>query len=331
MTYAFTHRQAAHCETGVTSNLLDFYGLAVSEPLVFGIGAGLFFSYLPFIKVNGAPGLSYRPLPGQIFSRAAKRLRLTIHRRRFRRPEQAMRALDEALAEGIPVGCQVGVFHLPFFPPAYRFHFNAHNLVCFGKEDGHYLVSDPVMEGVHRLTPDELARVRFAKGVLAPRGHMYYLAAPSRPIDLPAAVLAGIRQNSRWMLDLPIPLLGVKGIRFLARRMPKWPGKVGERLAALYLGQVVRMQEEIGTGGAGFRFMYAAFLQEAAQVLQQPALLELSKEMTEIGDEWREFALAASRIYKGRQSQGETYQTVAQRLSHIADREAAVFLQLRRL
>jgi len=40
---------------------------------------------------------------------------------------------------------------------------------------------------------------------------------------------------------------------------------MGKRDAALNLAQVIRMLEEIGTGGAGFRFIYGAFLQEAAE------------------------------------------------------------------
>jgi len=32
------------------------------------------------------------------------------------------------------------------------------------------------------------------------------------------------------------------------------------------------MQEEIGTGGAGFRYIYAAFLQEAADFLEDDHL-----------------------------------------------------------
>ena len=37
----FPHHQAAHCENGVTSNLLKFYKVPLSEPMVFGIGSGL--------------------------------------------------------------------------------------------------------------------------------------------------------------------------------------------------------------------------------------------------------------------------------------------------
>ncbi len=57
-----------------------------------------------------------------------------------------------------------------------------------------------------------------------------------------------------------------------------------------YLGQLIRMQEEIGTGGGGFRFIYGAFLQEAAVILKNDELKGLSKEITAIGDLWRDFA-----------------------------------------
>lgn len=47
----FEHRQAAHCESGVTRNLLyTASGGKITEPLAFGIGAGLFFAYIPFYK-----------------------------------------------------------------------------------------------------------------------------------------------------------------------------------------------------------------------------------------------------------------------------------------
>lgn len=52
MKIPFEHRQSAHCENGVVSNLLRFHGMEFDEPMVFGIGAGLFFSLFPFSE-NG--------------------------------------------------------------------------------------------------------------------------------------------------------------------------------------------------------------------------------------------------------------------------------------
>ena len=303
----FEHHQSAHCENGVTSNLFKFYGIDASEPLIFGMGAGIFFSYLPFVKVNHAPGSSFRPMPGLVFKRAAKNLGLSIYRKKYRNPKKAMRDLDEALEQGKPVGLQVGVFHLSYFPDPYRFHFNAHNLVVFGKEGDNYLISDPVMETSTTLTSKELQRVRFAKGIFAPKGQIYYPVNVPESVNLEVAVSKGIKKACSDMLGIPIPFFGVKGIKKLAGDVRKWPDKHGNKKAALYLGAIIRMQEEIGTGGAGFRFMYAAFLQEAAQVLGISALDELSEQMTACGDLWREFAISSARIYKAREKSGENY------------------------
>jgi hypothetical protein len=123
----------------------------------------------------------------------------------------------------------------------------------------------------------------------------------------------------------------VKGIRYLARRMRRWQQRLGDKKAAQYLGQVVRMLEEIGTGGAGFRFIYAAFLQEAAEITGNRELLKASVLMTENGDRWREFAVISGRIIKDRAGSLESYGSAADILMDIADREEKIFLFLRNL
>lgn len=318
----FEHRQSAHCENGVVSNLLRFYGVELSEPMVFGIGSGLFFSHMPFLKVDGIPVTSFRPLPGVIFSRISKRLNIKFVRRKYRNnPQQAMKMLDDNLTKGIPTGMLVGVYHLSYFPDPYRFHFNAHNIVATGKENGVYHISDPIMEDFATLTPKELLRVRYAKGTFAPKGHMYWVKEKPGEMNLEDAIKKGIKQTCRNMLTIPIKMFGVKGMRFMAKKVKSYPDRLGPKKAALFTGQIVRAQEEIGTGGAGFRFMYAAFLQEAGKYLKNQKLLELSKEMTDIGDMWRQFAIVTGRIVKNRNKADENYDIASEQLFKIADKE----------
>lgn len=325
----FTHHQSAHCENGVASNLLKHNGLNISEPMVFGIGSGLFFVYLPFLKVNYAPAISYRPMPGLIFNKLAKRLGLKIKRQKFSSEANAIKALDENLKNNIPSGLQVGVYNLTYFPDEYRFHFNAHNLVVYGKTETDYLISDPVMENVTTLTHAELNKVRFAKGAFAPRGQIYYPIQVPDNVDLKAAIIKGIKNTCRDMLA-PMPIIGVRGIRWVARLIKKWPVKEGTKKANHYLAQIVRMQEEIGTGGGGFRFIYAAFLQEAADILENDELKTLSLEMTAIGDLWRDFAVEASRVYKNRSTKVDVYNALSDELLAIADKEEVFFKKLKK-
>ncbi len=324
----FEHHQTAHCENGVASNLLLNKGVHLSEPMIFGIGSGLFFVYLPFLKVNFAPGFSYRPMPGAIFTKAAKRLGIKIKRQKFSNPKEAQQMLEKNLGNNIPTGLQVGVFNLTYFPEEYKFHFNAHNLVVYGKEGNRFLISDPVMDFTTSLSEQELEKVRYAKGALAPKGHMYYPVYIPKEIHLEEAIKKGIKDTCSNMLA-PVPIIGVKAMRWVARSIPKWAAKKGTKVTNHYLGQLIRMQEEIGTGGGGFRFIYGAFLQEASTILKNDKLKDLSKEITEIGDMWRDFAVDIARVYKNRNSKSDIYNQLSQTMLGIADREEAFYKKLK--
>ncbi len=327
----FEHIQSAHCENGVTTALLRHRGIGfITEPLAFGIGSGLFYIQIPFLTVNNGPAISFRTMPGAIFSRTCKSLGIEVVRKKFSSEDKAEAYVEKLVGEGVPVGCQVGVFHLPYFPAEYRFHFNAHNLIVFGKEGGQYKVSDPVMEITTSLSPAELTRVRFAKGPLSPKGQAYYPIIQGE-IDenvIRKAIIKGIKRNIRDMLQIPGGFAGVKGIKYTANRVRNWREKLGVRKAGLFLGQIVRMQEEIGTGGGGFRFLYAAFLQEAHALLPDDELLRISEEFTRAGDLWRSNAVKMAGIYKGRTTAQADFDEVADRMEEIMELEKRAFQRL---
>jgi hypothetical protein len=323
----FPHRQSAHCESGAVASLLSHAGLPVTEAMAFGLGGGLFFGYVPFVKLNGLPLTTYRCRPGGIFSRVTKGLHCQVHQQRYRSQQQAMADLDRFLDDGIAVGVQTSVFWLPYIPPALRFHFNAHNLIVIGKEGSRYLISDPVMPDLVWCEAEDLVKARFAQGALAPRGRCYYLKQGPQITDLRQPVLRGMKIVCRDM-QAPVPVGGIRGMRFLAKSMRQWEERYGTRRAISCLAQLIRMQEEIGTGGAGFRFIYAAFLQESAELFASEELTDLAKRLTEIGDGWRELAVHAARRCKGRDD-AITFDTLADQVAHQADVEEPFFRDLR--
>ncbi len=323
----YQHKMAAHCENGAIMSLLNHHGIKLSEAMIFGIGSGIYFSHIPIIKLNGLPLTSFRPWPGAIFKRASKALGIDVEVKKFRNPEKAMVALDDNLERGIPTGMVVGVFYLDYFPAPYRFHFNAHNIIGVGKENGNYIISDPIMESFEHLSYDSLKKVRFAQGLQAPRGKMYYIKNLPNEINIKVAIIKGLKRTVREMVILPGPVIGARGIKYLSKKVRKYPKRYSPREASKRLGQIVRMQEEIGTGGAGFRFLFAAFLQEASEILENKRLNELSASMTEIGDMWRDFAVHAGRIIKER-NEVETYDSIANLLLDISAKENIVYKEL---
>ena len=326
----FQHQHTAHCESGVMSTMLKAQGVNFNEAMVFGLASALTFVYIPLVKVNGMPLISYRMPPKSIIKNVAKHLQVRLKIQKFRAPQAGQEALDFALAENKLVGLQTSVFWLPYFPPEMRFHFNAHNLIVYGKEQNDYLISDPVFETVQRCAAEDLQRARFAKGALAPKGLMYYFE--NQPdltqIDLSNLIRKAIRKNAKQMLA-PLFFVGVKGIRTVAKQIEKLATHPSEKYKRLYLGHIVRMQEEIGTGGAGFRYLYAYFLEQAADICQEPKYKLASEHMTEIGDMWRQFAGLCVKQCKKPSMEG--YKMIADYLREIADKEQLIWQTLRNL
>jgi hypothetical protein len=227
----------------------------------------------------------------------------------------------------------VGVYYLSYFPKEYRFHFNAHNLIVYGKEADNYLISDPIMENVTTLTSYELERVRFARGMLAPKGQLYYPKKEQLITDekIKSGIKSGIKKNVFNMLHIPGNIAGVKGIRYTGNKIKNWREKLGLEKAGLYLAQLVRMQEEIGTGGGGFRYIYGAFLQEAYAYHPNDQLLEISNTFTKSGDLWRTAAVQAAGIFKGRISSQEEFNLMGDYLLEIADVEKKAFEALSKI
>ena len=321
-----SHQQSSHCESGVVANMLNSQGMNLSEPMVFGLSSALTFVYLPLIKVGGLPLIAYRMPPKSIISAVCKKLNVKVKSQKFSNADEGMKALDKALNEGKLVGLQTSVYWLPYFPEDMRFQFNAHNLTVYGKnEQGEYLISDPVFEEVVTCPADDLKRARFAKGVLAAKGLMYEMQLPESNVDLAPKIRGSIKKTAKMMNGLILPFFGNKGIKHLVKKINKLKGK-SHKDAAIFLSNIVRMQEEIGTGGAGFRFMFASFLDEAATILNDDKLFEISKFTTEIGDLWREFAMKSVLFCKKRKN--ISIDDVAASLAACAEQEAILRTKL---
>lgn len=325
---SFVHSHSAHCESGVISSLLTHMGYPISEAMAFGIGNGLTFAYLPFVKIDGMPLVAYRMPPKSIIKTVEKRLGLDVKIKKYSNPQSAQDDLIQMLDEGKLVGLQTSVYWLPYFPPEMRFHFNAHNLLVYGKDEEGFLISDPVFEEPMHVAFHALDKARFAKGVFAPKGACYTIEKIPQTVNLADAIKKAIKQTSNMMLYTPLPWVGLRGIRMMKREILKLPNHPKKRYPSLYLGHIIRMQEEIGTGGGGFRLMYAAFLSEAAEILNRDELKTASAMMGASGDAWRRFALSCSKVCKG----GELFvDEIGSKLQECIDSEEKVYRFLKGL
>ena len=330
-TLPFKHQMAAHCESGAVTSLLNNAGLEITEPMVFGISSGIFFGYFHKMKSFTFPTFIVRNKPGSMRENLAKRLGIKFHTEKFRSQEEGMRRLDELLGKKIPVAVQVDFFYMDYLPEWERVHINVHFIVVVGRKGSKYIVSDSYFPKLVELESESLRKARFAGGSMSPKGFLFYPEYIPNHIDYRQAIIKGTKKTCFYMLKIPIPFLGIKGIRRFAKKIVEWPSlaRDTEHLSHEVM-KINILLEDQGTGGAGFRFMYATFLQQASGILNNQEWSLLSKEMMEIGDGWREISLFASRIGKNRDLGQNRLKELGTMLLERADAEERFFKRLKK-
>jgi len=327
----FEHKMAAHCESGTVTALLNNAGLEITEPMVFGIASGIFFGYFessnfPF------PMFIVRNRPGSMRKNIAKRLGVKFYTESFKNKQKGIDKLDSLLAEGHPVATQVDFYYMDFLPDYMRTHINVHFVNIVGKNEHNYLVSDSYHRQKAELGLEKLNKARFVGGYMAPKGFLFYPVYIPDNIDFNKAILKGIKKAAYDMVKLPVPFVGIKGMRKFAKKVTGWPdlARDVDHLSHEIMKINVLLEDQ-GTGGAGFRFLYATFLQQAAQKLNDSRLEVMSKRMMAIGDDWRNISYFAAKIGKNRDLGKERMNELSQMIYNMADQEEAFFKELYQL
>lgn len=255
------HRPGRHCGSSAIRDLLEFHGVMMSEACCFGLGAGL--------------GITYVELPGS-------RTPFIVHVRSMGFEEKVFAALGvpfswssysdkpsasadlyHALHENRPALLLTDIFHLPYFGS--KTHFPGHAIVAWlrDEERDEVLISDTERPGLTAVPAASLADARFSTA--PPFIHHGNLFAP-RYLDTcvtPARMRQAIFDNA-YALANGDRLSGLAALDTWVEALPRWAADENWRWSLRFAYQVI---EKRGTGGAGFRAMYAEFLEEAGEVL----------------------------------------------------------------
>lgn len=327
----FTHRMAAHCETGTITALLNHQGLEITEPMVFGIASGIFFGYFESSNFS-FPTFIVRSKPGSIRTTLSKRLGIKFHEEKFRSPQKGEAALQQLIGQQIPTAVQVDFYYMDYMPEWQRVHINVHFINVIGSQDGTYMISDSYYPRKSELSHATLTKARFVGGHMAPKGFLFYPEHIPAEMNFEKAIRTGIKKAAYNMTRLPVPFIGIKGMRKFARKVVSWPdlARDTEHLSHEIM-KINILLEDQGTGGAGFRFLYATFLQQAADLLKDEQLRSMSKRMMEIGDNWRNISYFSAKMGKNRDLGKERLKELSEMIHAMADQEQAYFTELYKL
>ncbi|MCP8318375.1 MAG: DUF4872 domain-containing protein, partial [Candidatus Methylarchaceae archaeon HK01B] len=134
----------------------------------------------------------------------------------------------------------------------------------------------------------------------------------------PEDVLSALRQTAESQLNPPIKNLGVKGLRYTANEILKWPKIFEDKELRMNLFGIYIYIEIGGTGGGCFRYMYSRFLKKAAEIVGGKALEEASAMFDQAGRKFTEIGLMFEDaekmrdIHKSLSAASEKFQEIAE-------------------
>jgi len=288
----FKHFNTHHCVTGSMRHIYEHNHHSVSEEMLLGLGEGVSFIYWqqkgqpPFIGGRGRP----KPSMEQI---AGKRTGIEILLHTTSSIARAKKTLIEQITTGQPVMLQVDMGFLPYFDfGGSEYHFGGHAIVACGYDPVRDTILVADRDGLHPVPMDVLAKARDSKHKpFPPKNRWYTFNFSGKRSPTIGEVYIAIHNQAQRMLEPPIRNIGVKGIRLTAEKIPTWPETMDEEQLRWALFNTYVFTSPIGgSGGGAFRYMFSRFLEEAAEITDDPRLNECAGDFRYIGDSWQELA-----------------------------------------
>jgi hypothetical protein len=281
-----------HCETTALKRVLDYHRLSLSEEMLLGLGGGIGFIHW-YMKMMPAPFIGSRSGKSTEFAiNLCRRIGAEVTIMETASAKKGYAELKALLSAGEPAVTYGDMAYLPYFALPEVAHFGGHVFVVFGldEEANRVHIYDRSQNPV-TLSIDDLARARGSKfPPFPPRHRLLKIRYPSKLEDLEAGIRESIRECCRGILKPPITNLGLKGMEKWSKLVVRWPKQfTGLNLLGALMNGFIYI-ETGGTGGSAFRPMYAKFLEEASQVINQPALNEVAKLMRESAVVWSQIA-----------------------------------------
>jgi hypothetical protein len=311
-----SHVPGRHCASTGIRNLLSFHGIQMSEAMCFGIGAGL--------------GIGYLNLPGSSPSRLVHVRSVDFEEQFFsrighafvwdcsERSDEAEASLCRAIDRGLPSLIRTDIYHLPYFRS--NTHFPGHVIMVWGYDHKRevFFVTDTGNQEILEVPFSDMRKARHQEGsIYEMRGNRFSPEAIEPPGDMRKIIIGSIVHNSRMILDEVCEFQGIRGLDTWLKELPEWVELKDWRWIARFCYQVI---ERRGTGGGGFRLIYADFLREALRWVPEIASNGLVERMSETAAAWQGLAAA---LKEASEQERPDFREVAGRIEQVRTLEDA--------
>jgi hypothetical protein len=284
-----THVSGKHCSSTAIADLVRFHHFDWSEEFCFGVGGGL--------------GITYLKTPSSSPTRLLHTRSLGYEKRFFNAigvdgfswlsadtEEESEQQLLCALNEGRPALLLSDIFYLHYFNSSS--HFPGHGIMVWGydKNNKAFFVTDTERKHIECVPFADMRKARVSKTPpFICNGDFFAPQHLTKPTDLQTLCKLAIRENAVRLLDSTDHSSGLSALDTLINDLDNWSESDDWQWNCRFAYQTI---EKRGTGGSGFRKMYAQFLSEASQHVDSIKTLMLESKMIECAECWHDLSNA---------------------------------------
>jgi hypothetical protein len=319
----WVHHPGHHCGSTALSDVITYCGMPLSEPMCFGLGAGLGFHYTEWKGINPSRMFHVRSsnLEGDFFTA----LGIPFEWKTSTDPEEALNLAKTGIDHHHPVLLRTDIYYLDYYKSST--HFSGHLVVLWGYDDEkkNAYLSDTGWPELQAISYDHLANARMSKAPPIPLDNQFFEVDVQPPFGpLERGIVTSMKKNASQMLEprggKPIYSYGIEGMEILCQRLPTWAEAHDWKWCARFAYQII---EKRGTGGAAFRNLYQDFLREAEDILPWLRPYRLQEKMASIARAWIGLAEIFKEISESETPQG--FERVIHCLRRLAQEEKSFY------
>jgi len=284
----WVHIPGLHCGSVTLRDVMTHYGYNWSEAMCFGIGGGLGFYYSIRDDISPSHMIFVRgPFMETTFLSLVDKETSWKHA-----GSDVIDTIKTYINDNVPVIIQTDIYYLEYYNS--NTHFPGHIISVWGYDDETQtmFVADNHLEGLQKVPYADFRDGMASKDLSNPLNNNFIEVRLDKPIgSLEGLIPRAICENARKMLQGCSGGRGESGVhkvKLWSEDLPNWKDVSDWKWCSRFGYQVIKKR---GVGGAGFRWIYRDFLNEAQEIVPLIKDLDLYNKMNHIGGKWSDIAL----------------------------------------